>query len=198
VTFEVEIHGRVRRVSVERRDGGFVVEVDGRKHIADVSRMGDTWSLILEPAKAGPHQNSEVGPGFSRSEVGAGFSRLTRRSYEISISERPGSGILTVHVNGRPVTVSIAAGRGTFSRRAREGAAAGGTGLQQIAAPMPGKVVKLLVKSGDEVAPRQGLVVVEAMKMENELRSPKAGKVVEVRVSEGSSVEAGAVLVVVE
>jgi biotin carboxyl carrier protein len=181
VTFEVEIHGRVRRVSLERRDGGFVVEVDGRKHIADVSRTGDSWSLILEPLGA---------------ELAAGAG--VRRSYEISISERPGSGMLTVHVNGRPVTVSIAAGRGTFSRRARESAAAGGTGLQQIAAPMPGKVVKLLVKPGDEVAPRQGLVVVEAMKMENELRSPKAGKVVEIRAVEGSSVEAGAVLVVVE
>jgi biotin carboxyl carrier protein len=63
---------------------------------------------------------------------------------------------------------------------------------------MPGKVVKLLVKPGDQVAARQGVIVVEAMKMENELRSPKAGVVREVKTNEGASVEAGAVLVVIE
>ena len=63
---------------------------------------------------------------------------------------------------------------------------------------MPGKVVKVLVKVGDEVKARQGLVVVEAMKMENELRSPKDGRVTEVLVAEGVSVEAGRPLVVVE
>jgi biotin carboxyl carrier protein len=63
---------------------------------------------------------------------------------------------------------------------------------------MPGKVVKVLVKPGDEVKARQGLVVVEAMKMENELRSPKDGRVAEVLVAEGASVEAGRLLVVVE
>jgi biotin carboxyl carrier protein len=63
---------------------------------------------------------------------------------------------------------------------------------------MPGKVVRVLVKVGDEVQPRQGLVVVEAMKMENELRAAAAGRVREVFVSEGQSVEAGTPLVVVE
>jgi biotin carboxyl carrier protein len=63
---------------------------------------------------------------------------------------------------------------------------------------MPGRIVKVLVKPGDVVAARQGVVVVEAMKMENELRSPKAGTIGEVKVTEGTSVEAGAVLLVVE
>jgi biotin carboxyl carrier protein len=58
--------------------------------------------------------------------------------------------------------------------------------------------VKVLVKPGDEVKARQGLVVVEAMKMENELRSPKDGRVADVLVAEGASVEAGRLLVVVE
>jgi biotin carboxyl carrier protein len=53
------------------------------------------------------------------------------------------------------------------------------------------------VKPGDTVEARQGVVIVEAMKMENELRSPKAGTVSEVRVAEGASVEAGAILLVV-
>jgi biotin carboxyl carrier protein len=67
-----------------------------------------------------------------------------------------------------------------------------------VLAPMPGRVVRVLVAPGDEVAAKQGVVVVEAMKMENELRSPKAGRVKEVMVTPGTSVDAGRVLVVIE
>ena len=63
---------------------------------------------------------------------------------------------------------------------------------------MPGRVVRVLVAPGDTVDARQPVVVVEAMKMENELRSPKAGRVKEVAVTPGTSVEAGRVLVVIE
>jgi len=62
---------------------------------------------------------------------------------------------------------------------------------------MPGRIVKVLVRAGDVVAARQGLLVVEAMKMENELRAPRAGTVAEVRVSEGAPVEANVVLAVI-
>lgn len=71
-------------------------------------------------------------------------------------------------------------------------------GKQQLRAPMPGKVVKLLAKVGDAVVAGQGLVVVEAMKMENELKSPKAGTLVELSAREGQAVEAGTPLAVVE
>lgn len=71
-------------------------------------------------------------------------------------------------------------------------------GKQTITAPMPGKIVKIFVKPGDEVQEGQGLVVVEAMKMENELKAPRAGKVTEVFAVEGTAVENGAKLVVVE
>lgn len=71
-------------------------------------------------------------------------------------------------------------------------------GRQLLTAPMPGKVVKVLVKVGDEVQAGQGVVVVEAMKMENELKSPKAGKVTELFCKEGQTVENGAKLIVVE
>jgi len=70
-------------------------------------------------------------------------------------------------------------------------------GPQRIDAPMPGKVVRVLVKAGDEVGEGQGLIVVEAMKMENELKSPKAGKVTEMHAVEGAAVESGAKLAVV-
>jgi pyruvate carboxylase subunit B len=63
---------------------------------------------------------------------------------------------------------------------------------------MPGKVVRVLVAAGDAVRPRQGLGVVEAMKMENELRAAREGVVREVLVQEGQSVEAGAALIVVD
>lgn len=71
-------------------------------------------------------------------------------------------------------------------------------GRQTVASPIPGKVVKVLVKAGDEVKQGQGLVVVEAMNMENELRSPKDGKVVELLVAEGQAVEAKATLCAIE
>jgi len=70
-------------------------------------------------------------------------------------------------------------------------------GPQRIDAPMPGKVVRVLVKAGDEVGEGQGLIVVEAMKMENELKSPKAGKITELHAVEGAAVESGAKLAVV-
>ena len=72
------------------------------------------------------------------------------------------------------------------------------TGPQIVVAPMPGKVVRILVKAGDEVKEGQGLLVVEAMKMENELKAAKAGRVKQVAVLEGVAVEGGAVLCVVE
>ena len=70
-------------------------------------------------------------------------------------------------------------------------------GRQQIAAPMPGKVIRVLVNAGDEVEAGQGLLVVEAMKMQNEIRSPKKGKVERLQVKEGQAVNAGEVLCVV-
>ena len=108
----------------------------------------------------------------------------------------PGSGQLTIHVNGRVVAAAVGASRGSWARGGQESHA--GSGPHTVTAPMPGKVVRVLVKPGDAVVARQGVVVVEAMKMENELRSPKAGTVADVKVTEGTSVEAGTVLAVIE
>jgi biotin carboxyl carrier protein len=71
-------------------------------------------------------------------------------------------------------------------------------GRQNLVAPMPGKVVRVLLGAGDEVTLGQGVVVVEAMKMQNEIKSPKTGRVIEVRVIEGATVNANQVLAVVE
>jgi acetyl/propionyl-CoA carboxylase alpha subunit len=71
-------------------------------------------------------------------------------------------------------------------------------GETRIVAPMPGKIVRILVEEGQSVDVAQGLVVVEAMKMENELKAARGGTVREIRVREGQAVEAGALLLVVE
>ena len=71
-------------------------------------------------------------------------------------------------------------------------------GRQNLTSPMPGKVVRVLLTAGNEVEAGQGVVVVEAMKMQNEIKSPKTGRVVEVRVNEGETVSANQVLAVVE
>jgi len=71
-------------------------------------------------------------------------------------------------------------------------------GRQKVSVPMPGKVIAVLVSEGDKVEAGQGLVIVEAMKMENEVHSPIAGEVKEIKVKPGDTVEGGAVLIIVE
>ena len=71
-------------------------------------------------------------------------------------------------------------------------------GRQPVTAPMPGKVIRLLVKVGDDVEAGQGLLVVEAMKMQNEIRSPKKGKVERLLANEGQTVNVGDILAWVE
>jgi biotin carboxyl carrier protein len=82
--------------------------------------------------------------------------------------------------------------------RGARGAGAEASGRAQVVASMPGKVVRVLVEAGATVEAGDGLVIVEAMKMQNELKSPKGGTVVEVRAESGATVNAGDVLVVVE
>jgi biotin carboxyl carrier protein len=84
------------------------------------------------------------------------------------------------------------------SLQGRRGAGAGTEGPRSVKAPMPGRVVRLLVEVGEDVEEGQGVVVIEAMKMQNELKSPKAGRVVRVGAAVGDTVGSGDVLVVVE
>jgi acetyl/propionyl-CoA carboxylase alpha subunit len=84
------------------------------------------------------------------------------------------------------------------SLQGRRGAGAGAEGPRPVKAAMPGRVVRVLVEAGQEVAEGEGVVVIEAMKMQNELKSPKGGRVVRVGVGVGEAVGSGDVLVVVE
>jgi acetyl/propionyl-CoA carboxylase alpha subunit len=84
------------------------------------------------------------------------------------------------------------------SLQGRRGAGAGAAGPRALKAPMPGRVVRVLVGVGDEVLDGQAIMVIEAMKMQNELKSPKGGRVVRVAAGVGDTVGAGDVLAVVE
>lgn len=103
-----------------------------------------------------------------------------------------GDGVL---IGGRRFAFEVNDPRSLQGRRRAGGGAAG---PRAVKAPMPGRVVRVLAAVGDEVAEQQGVIVIEAMKMQNELKSPKAGKVVRVAVAVGDTVGAGDVLVVVE
>ena len=173
--FEIEVNGRTRTVVVERAGGGrcgslFTVTVDGRVRAVDVRRAGRSgFSLILP-------------------EDG-------HTSYDVTLAETARTGEWVVQLPAGTLRVVV---DGRRASAAAGGAAGAVDGEQHVVAPMPGRVVRVLVAPGDEVAARQGLVVIEAMKMENELGSPKAGRVKDVQVGVGQSVEAGRVLVVVE
>lgn len=173
MTFEIEINGRTRTVAVERTAGGhYRVLVDGRAHDVDAERVGAYGLSLLVDGAAGVSREVSVAPATARGRMGE----------------------MLVGLEGRTVAVTV------NGRRTGQAAtdAVGAHGEVTIAAPMPGRVVRVMVAAGDEVAARQGVVVIEAMKMENELRSPKAGRVKDVTVAPGTSVEAGRALVIIE
>jgi biotin carboxyl carrier protein len=123
---------------------------------------------------------------------------LDGASYEIRV-QPSGQGLsasagLTACGAGRQFAVEVRNPRDA-SRSSR---AAIGSGRQNVTAPMPGKVVRVLVATGDLVETSQGLVVVEAMKMQNELKAARPGRVIEIRAREGGTVGAGDTLVVLE
>ena len=169
MTFEVDVDGRVFAVSVEPLD-----------------RNGRPGFRVLVDGR--PHE-----VGLVPTELGMSLTFDSGRVVDAAVTlEKAGDWLIQFPRATARATVD--ARRHASSTRD----AASLTGAQRITAPMPGRVVRVLVREGDEVAAGQGVVVVEAMKMENELASPKAGRIKEVAVAEGASVEAGKVLAVVE
>jgi biotin carboxyl carrier protein len=172
VTFEVDLNGRTRTIAIERSSPAegdrFHVIIDGRVRVVDARRKPDGRISLLFPEEGGA-------------------------SYDVALAPS-GPGEVTVHLPSGSLQAAV---NGRRPRRSGESAAAATEGEQRIAAPMPGRVVRVLVAPGDEVSPRQPLVVVEAMKMENELSASRGGRVKDVQVQEGSSVEAGKLLVIV-
>ena len=179
MTVEFAIGDRLRTVSVVRKGAVLHVALDGRLHIVDVRRIDESCLSML---------------------VQFGAEGMPVRSIDASFAVQAPGGDFDVHIAGRTVPVQVRPSTGITRQGASPAPRTGHTGVgpQRVVSPMPGKIVRVLVKAGDHVTARQGLVVVEAMKMENELRAARDGRVRELSVAEGQSVDAGTVLLVVE
>jgi biotin carboxyl carrier protein len=161
------------------------LEIDGQMIEGEFTLSGGAAQLSF----GGATREAQV----SEPEPGMFTVIINDRVYRCALEESPG-GAVEVIVNGERIPV---AARDKKHLRGQTGAAAA-SGQAKLLAPMPGKVVRVLLNAGDEVAARQGVMVVEAMKMQNEVQSPKAGKIAEIKVSEGQTVNAGEVLAVIE
>ncbi len=203
--YEIEVNGRLKQVSVHRVDGQFVVTIDGRDWAVDAVRIdAHTWSLLVGGTVGGEHANPTtpelklgptggegVGPTFRSGATAASGIR----SYEVTLTPDPATGGQIVRVDAASVAV-IVNGRRRWGRR-DDSVHTGASGPERLVAPMPGKIVRVLVQTGETVRARQPVVVIEAMKMENELRALGDGTVSEIHVRDGQSVEAGALLAVI-
>ncbi len=150
---------------------------------------------ILSPA---PDCRFRLGEGPERAaqvetpEPGVYSVLMDGRSYEARVEEHAGG--LVVVIEGYRFEIDVRDPR----RFRRAPGTSGASGMQTVSAPMPGKVVRVLAAVGDTVDAGQGLLVVEAMKMQNEMKSPRAGKVASISVKEGATVAAGEVLATIE
>jgi biotin carboxyl carrier protein len=115
------------------------------------------------------------------------------KAYEVKREQ--GREDLHLWVKSARYNVQLRDPRSLRSRRATAGEAAG---PRKMTAPMPGKVVRILVEEGTAVEAGQGVIVVEAMKMQNELKSPKSGVVQKITTKEGATVNAGDVLAIID
>ena len=159
------------------------VTIDGREREVDVQLGG-----------AGTIQVSLDGTPVDATIVSVPGGVLVRMN--------AGGAVFDVSVGGRADELTVAAGRhraiaqveSERTRATKRHARAGGA-MKELKSPMPGRIVKVLVAAGDEVQPGQPVIVVEAMKMENELRATSGARVASVQVKPGDAVEGGAVLV---
>lgn len=160
------------------------ITIDGKSHRLELKRAGDGWSCRLNGLDV------EVNAILARRDVLS--LRIANKVYEVK-SERVAND-LRLWVGNSCFAVEIRDPRSLHGRTR----AADDHGPRKIVAPMPGKVVRLLVREGDDVAAGTGVAVVEAMKMQNEIKSPKKGRIQKIIVSELAAVNAGDVLAIVE
>ncbi len=151
------------------------VEVEGASGRYRVTVDGRV--LTIDRLRLGPNERSLLVDG---------------RSHDVTLARREEA--YPVVMAGRALEIELADAVAGDAVVARTRAA----GPVRLTAPMPGKLVRLLVAAGQEVAAGQGLLVMEAMKMENELKAPRAGRVRDLHVAERQAVETGALLLVLE
>jgi biotin carboxyl carrier protein len=152
-----------------------------------------------------------------RDDGGRVFADIDDRRYEVEVSESGPNGYLLIsqgrvfecRLEGRPESgkaIDVIVGTTHYTVTLTDpkrlssvaSASAHGDDAARIIAPMPGKVVRVLVAVGDQVAAGAGIIVVEAMKMQNEMKSPKTGTVVALNIQTGATVNGGDVLAVIE
>jgi biotin carboxyl carrier protein len=176
-----QVGAEEREVIVEQLDGGrWRVVIGGVERVVDARRVAP--------------------PGALSSDGNAWSLLIDGQAWNVDL-DRAKDGDVLVELGGRQATVRLLDARRKLLVQAQQTvlkARGSQTGPLSVRAPMPGKVVRVLVKQGDEVTAGQGVAVVEAMKMENELRAPRDGTVTQVQVSEGQAVEAQEPLLTLE
>jgi len=162
------------------------VIINGNTHRVELTKGEKTWLCKVDDTMM------EVDAAFTARDVVSIL--LSGKAYEVK-RERALSGETHMIVGSARYSSEVQDPRSLKTRRSHGGA---GEGPQKLMAPMPGKVVRILVSEKDEVEAGQGIIVVEAMKMQNELKSPKKGVVSKVIAAEGATVNAGDPLMVIE
>jgi biotin carboxyl carrier protein len=164
----------------------YEVLLAGKTRVVGLVRVADDWKISLDGKELDASVAEVVPNTFS--------VLLNGESHQIRVAPRA-DGTLTLHTGLAEYLAEVSDPR---VWRGRRHGALEVEGRQQVTAPMPGKVVRVLVSEGAAVEAGQGLLVVEAMKMQNEIRSPKSGKVEKLLAKEGLAVNAGDVLAWVE
>ena len=165
---KAELAGQDHQISIQRQESVVLAEVDGRRYELEIRPLGAGEYLLLDGNKV----------------------------YDCHVE----------NVHNHPNDVEVSLRGATYAvkltdpkrLRSAQSDAEHDQGIARIVAPMPGKVVRVLVEAGAVVESGAGILVVEAMKMQNEMKAPKAGKVISIHAQEGSTVNAGDVLAVIE
>ncbi len=173
--------------------------------------MSQTFYLRVEGQNARAPHAAEVKPlpdgQFQVTVDGTAYRVLLLNQSSHALSFQLNGDNVTVESHLQKGVMALSSAKGSIALRVTDERAermraasvdASADGKQEVLSPMPGKVVKHLVQVGDTVTQGQGVVVVEAMKMENELKSPKAGKVMALLAAEGAVVETGSPLAIIE
>ena len=160
----------------------YSVSIDGATYAVEVADVDGGWHCRLN--------GREIPVDFSILNARTASILIGGKSFEIR-SDTSGN----IFVGNRRYEVAVEDPRSWQGRRRKELLQAG---PQRLASSMPGKVVRVLSREGDSVEAGQGIIVVEAMKMQNEIKSAKAGTLRKLLVREGANVNAGEVLAIVE
>jgi biotin carboxyl carrier protein len=160
------------------------IALNGKAHQVELAQIGERLRCTIDGT---PLEADAV-------QIGPGIYSILIDGESLEVRVEPDGGGFRVATGDQEWRAEIRDPRQW--RRIRSGGSEA-EGRQQVSAPMPGKIVRVLVRAGETVGAKQGLFVVEAMKMQNEIRSPKSGKVERLLVSEGQTVNAGEALAII-